>query len=554
MCTGNEPSAPSSPAQALAMLDASLGYLAACDAADLGTAVQAGALIGLERAEAQHTAARARILAAFTAQDGYQVDGQFGAKAWLRAFTKVTRGAAAGATGWARRLAAHPLIADALAAGQISVSWAKQICDWTDRLPEDHRADADRILLAATVGGADLHDLGALVQEMIERARTGPDRDDDGGFGDRAVWLDTTIGGAGRVQGDLTPACAAALSVVLEALSGKAGPEDTRTVPQRRHDAVEEACQRLIAAHMLPGRDGQPVHVQVHVDLATLHGLPGAPGARGSAGGPVSPVGHGLEAGGSPGLEAAWSQHGAAGWSPARAAAGPGSVYLTGTDAEATACDATITPVVSGQIDWTVLDQLTTLFVKAHGRGLDHHRDRPPAPGQDAAGQPGRKPADREAFGISPALRQRFRDTLLQLSITLLSGPGGLASCLRVTTLGEPYNSLSQPLDMGAPTPEVPPHLRKAVIARDQHCVFPGCTQPPSVCQVHHLIPRSKGGPTALGNLRLTCRFHHLIVIHKWGWKLTCHPDGTTTATSPDGRTLHSHGPPSHGPPPTRPA
>ena len=513
MCTRNEPAAPSSPAQALAMLDASLGYLAACDAAGLGTAVQAEALAGLEQAEAKHTAARAKILSAFTAQDGFQADGQYGAKAWLRAFTKITKGAAAGATGWARRLAAHPVIAGALAAGQLSASWAKQICDWTDQLPEDHRADADQILLAASLGGADLHDLGALAQEMIERARTGPDRDEDG-FSDRAVWLDTTIGGAGRVQGDLTPACAAALTVVLDALSGKVGPEDDRSVLQRRHDALEEACQRLIAARMLPGRDGQPVHVQVHVDLATLRGLPGGPGLE-------------------------------AGWTAARAAADPGSVYLTGADAEAAACDATITPVVSGQIDWTALDQLTTLFVKAHGRDQDHHRD------QDAAGQTGRR-APQPATGsyrISPARRQRLRDTLLQLSITLLSGPGGLASCLRVTSLGEPYNSLSQPLDMGAPTPEVPPHLRKAVIQRDQHCVFPGCAQPPSICQVHHLIPRSKGGPTALGNLRLTCRFHHLVVIHRWGWTLTCHPDGTTTATSPDGRVLHSHGPPSHGPP-----
>ena len=126
---------------------------------------------------------------------------------------------------------------------------------------------------------------------MTERARTGPGRD-DGGFGDRAVWLETTIGGAGRLAGDLTPAGAAALTVVLDALSGKAGPEDTRTLPQRRHDALEEACQRLIAARMLPGRDGQPVHV----DLATLRGLPGAPA-----------------------LEAGWSPGQAAGWSPARA-------------------------------------------------------------------------------------------------------------------------------------------------------------------------------------------------------------------------------------------
>jgi hypothetical protein len=519
MCTLNEPAVPSSPAQALAMVSAGLGYLAACDAAGLGTAVQAEALAGLEQAEARHTAARAKILSAFSAGHGFEADGHYGAKPWLRAVTKVTRNAAAGAAAWARRLQAHPVIAGALAAGRLSTSWARQICDWTDQLPGDHRADADQILLAAAVGGADLHDLGALAREMIERARTGPDRDEDG-FNDRAVWLDTTIGGAGRVQGDLTPACAAALSVVLDALSGKAGPEDTRTVLQRRHDALEEACQRLIAARMLPGRDGQPVHVQVHVDLATLRGLPAGPGGPGG-----------------PGLEA--------GWSPARAAAGPGSVYLSGADAEAAACDATITPVVSGQIDWTALDQLTTLFLQADGRGLDHHRDQPPDPG----GQDRRQRAAEEPPGISPALRRRLRDTLLQMSIDLLSGPGGLASCLRVTTLGEPYNSLSQPLDMGAPTPEVPPHLRKAVIQRDQHCVFPGCTQPPSVCQAHHLIPRSKGGVTALGNLRLLCRFHHLVVIHRWRWTLTCHPDGTTTATSPDGRVLHSHGPPSHGPP-----
>ena len=38
----------------------------------------------------------------------------------------------------------------------------------------------------------------------------------------------------------------------------------------------------------------------------------------------------------------------------------------------------------------------------------------------------------------------------------------------------------------------------------------------------------------------------YLIIIHPWGWILTCHPDGTTTVTSPNGRTLHSHGPPGH--------
>jgi len=93
--------------------------------------------------------------------------------------------------------------------------------------------------------------------------------------------------------------------------------------------------------------------------------------------------------------------------------------------------------------------------------------------------------------------------------------------------------------------PVITGHIdRHAVTLRDQHCVFPGCQQPPSVSEVHHLIPRARDGPTDLPNLALVCRFHHLIVVHRWGWALVRQPDGTTTATAPDGRTLHSHTPP----------
>jgi len=522
VCTLSEPAAPASTAQALAMVSAGLGYLTACDAPALSTAAQAEALVGLARAEAQHTAARARILAAFTVQHGYEADGQFGARPWLRSFTKVTKTAAAATAAWASRLAAHPAIAGALAEGRLSPSWARQICDWTDQLPQQHRADADAILLAAACGGADLHDLGALAREMIDRSRTSPDRDSDR-FDERALWLETTLGGAGRLQGDLTPACAAALTVVLDALGQKAGPEDIRTATQRRHDALDEACRRLIAAQMIPGRDGQPAHLQVHIDLAALRGLPG-----GSA----------LEAG----------------WSPARAAAAPGSVYLTGPDADAAACDAAITPVVTGQLDWTILHQLTDLWLTHHANGdtpaTADGADRP-RPGDVPPAQDADRPRSGDALSnlapagyIPPGTRQRLQASLLQWSIDLLSGPGGLASYLRTGLVGVPFTGLSQPLDLGRSTRTVPPHLRAAVIRRDQHCQFAGCRQPPSVCEVHHIIPWAKGGPTSLNNLGLYCRFHHLIVIHRWGWQITRHPDGTTTATSPDGRVLHSHSPP----------
>ena len=102
------------------------------------------------------------------------------------------------------------------------------------------------------------------------------------------MWLQTTIGGAGHLSGDLTGPAAAALTAVLGALGARGGPEDTRTLVQRQHDALAEACRRLIDAGMLPGHDSQPAQLSVHVDLAGLHGLAGPPGWR-RAGAPPAP-------------------------------------------------------------------------------------------------------------------------------------------------------------------------------------------------------------------------------------------------------------------------
>src|SRR5580692_12807317 len=102
-------------ADALAMLDRALDHLNAADVASLPASVQAEALRELGRAEAKHTAARARVLGAFAAQGGCEDDGHGTARTWLKWQTRITTGAAAGAVGWARRLAGHPVIAAALA-------------------------------------------------------------------------------------------------------------------------------------------------------------------------------------------------------------------------------------------------------------------------------------------------------------------------------------------------------------------------------------------------------------------------------------------------------
>jgi len=57
----------------------------------------------------------------------------------------------------------------------------------------------------------------------------------------------------------------------------------------------------------------------------------------------------------------------------------------------------------------------------------------------------------------------------------------------------------------------------------------------------HHIRHKSDGGETSLHNLALFCEFHHETCIHRWGWQVTLHPDGTTQARSPDGRRTGCH-------------
>ena len=306
------------------MAEAGLAYLASADTASLTTGEQADCLRALARAESRHAAARARVLYAFTAQGGYEDDGHGSARTWLKWQTQASGGAAYAAMTSMQRLAAHPAIAEALAAGEVSASWARQVWEWTDVLPESTRPDADAILLAAAAGGADLRDLAGLAEEMVKRTAR-PDRDgDDDGFRDRSLSLGVTMGGAGKLRADLTPQATAALQAVLEALGKHAGPEDLRSKWQRQHDALEEACRRLIGSGCLPQRGGQPTQIQLHMTLDQLRGEPGATN-----------------------LASSW----------------PGAPAGPGYD-----CDAAFVPAVTGHVDPAVVDQLAAALLRGENR------------------------------------------------------------------------------------------------------------------------------------------------------------------------------------------
>jgi hypothetical protein len=187
--------APVSIDDAADMTLAGLRYMAAADPTGLAATAQAAYLQALEQGDAISTAARARMLAAFTAGQGYLADADYSPTIHR---TLITKGAARGHVAWGRRTTTHPQVVAALAeGGPLTESVARTICHWSDKLPADCREMADNILLAAVRGGAYQDDLAALAAEIYKRSLLDADDDPEPTFEDRQVKVETTFAGAG---------------------------------------------------------------------------------------------------------------------------------------------------------------------------------------------------------------------------------------------------------------------------------------------------------------------------------------------------------------------
>ena len=467
---------PGSVADALRTGDAVADYLNSPAVAGLDGVACGEALIALGGVQAKLAAAYAGLLRRFDAASAHHDDGYGSSSAWLAAKAQLTKGDARAAVRRMRQLSERKHLAEALAAGDITDSWAAAISQWTRKLPADMRDETDRILIEATVAGASLDDLATIAACAIEKWRQQqPDPDRDDGFDDRYVQVGTTFGGAAVIRGNLTPECAAAVRAVLEALGKKAGPEDDRTEGKRFHDALQLACELLMRAKLVPDRAGADTQVIAHIPISQLRQMPGAAD-----------------------IEDAWI----------KARLGEDG-FMTGNDAEAAACDATIVPVVKGHANMRAIDKIIELAAASRGG---------------------------EAL-------QLLRYSIARLAVDFVSGPGGIAATLRTSLLAHPFNTPSLPLDIGF-SASIPGSIRRAVMLRDRHCAWPRCRRPAVYCDVHHIRHKEDGGETSVGNCLMLCQYHHDVCIHRQGWRIVLHPDGTTTVYGPAGQTVHSHAPP----------
>jgi uncharacterized protein DUF222/HNH endonuclease len=93
------------------------------------------------------------------------------------------------------------------------------------------------------------------------------------------------------------------------------------------------------------------------------------------------------------------------------------------------------------------------------------------------------------------------------------------------STLSRVLLTDSIPIDVGRSNRVIKGAKRRALIARDQHCQWPGCERPASWCDGHHLTHWIDGGTTDLENMVLLCGRHHRMV-HEGNWQIVRTDDG----------------------------
>jgi hypothetical protein len=270
----------------LAQLRAAVEQLAGESLDHAAEAALEGQLIDIRRQIDRLEAEFSRRLRRFEQVRGFVSSGAAAAVAWLRDKCRLSSSAAHQRVEVARELEKFPEIEDAWRRSNIGYEHAatlarsaREVGHETVRAMLADLLDAARRLDPSRLRCVTRHlrycvDPGGATSAEEETHRR------------RFLTLSQTLDGALLLDGQLDAEGGALLRTAISALN-KPVPNDTRSAPQRRADALVELASRQLQSGALPTTHGQRPHVVVTVPATTVAGRATEPGDLAGAG-PVS--------------------------------------------------------------------------------------------------------------------------------------------------------------------------------------------------------------------------------------------------------------------------
>ena len=221
-------------------------------------------------------AGRAAAVRDFERRGACVDDGAATPVAWLQAKTNLSRHDAISIRTLGRDAERLPVMAAALAAGDITAAHL-QILGAATRRHDPDRVAADEKTLVDLARQFDPRTFALCVERWV--AVTFPDRherDTENAYDSRWLRLAETLGGMVSVAGMLDPDTARLLQLAIDALARKAGASDDRTQAQRNADALGDLARIALNADQLPVTGGSRPSVSVIVREETLRGSAGS--------------------------------------------------------------------------------------------------------------------------------------------------------------------------------------------------------------------------------------------------------------------------------------
>lgn len=457
----------SGPLSVLAGVMGSLDAVAGTDWHGLGGRGAHEVLDALEQVERRLSAVRSDVLSVIAADGLWALDGQRTLTTWLRERTDTTAASASKQVRQARALRDHlPLTRAALAEGTLSDEHVAVLVREAIRTARQRAQLTDPELGEAFLVAQAKQMNAGMFADVVKAWAIGADPEAaDRAWRDAGTKEEFTIartldgyhlaGWLDELSGDL-------VRTALAAYMGRKAKDDQRTPAQRRAAALVALAQRSLDR----GEKGVHARVRPHITVTvawtTLRALAAATGSV------VPPERSNGE------------QH------------RPGSGMAFDAESGFTAPGGSREPgSTPGSFE---LSEEARRWIREWKPGDEHVI----SAALDPKAMIGAEPATfADGTPMPPALLARV---VCSSGLTrVVFGPG------------------SKVLDVGRAERIFPAHMVKAIVARDRHCQYPGCDEPPSCCEVHHSLQWYRDtGPTDVEHGVLLC-WHHHTWVHAQG-------------------------------------